>query len=458
MTSGSEAGSSDRGITLLAVGDVHLGTRPASLPADLAGWGVDPRELTPEAALGAAVDRAIAERVDALLLAGDVVERTNARFEAIRPLEDAVCRLAAAGIPVLGVVGNHDVEALPRLARLIEGLTLLGEGGRWESHVIHKHGRPALEIVGWSFPQREVRDSPVAELVRGSLPPAGPGVPRLGLLHGDLDASGSPYAPFSRREIDAAGLDAWLLGHIHRPSLGSSAESEEAAPCGYLGSLVGLDPTETGRHGPWLIRVPGTGRVVSEHLPIAPLRWEHLDVAVEEDDGPEDVGDRLLDRIDGLAREIQEGGCTPRALGVRVRLVGPTRHYDPIRSWIAAGEWSRIGRAVGETLVFVDKVTDGLELVVDLEEIAAGDDPPALLARKLLALERGGEAGSELLDLARSRLRPLAEDTRWGPLGGVRNAEDPISDGALATLLKRAGTAALHTLLSQREARGGGAS
>jgi hypothetical protein len=141
-----------------------------------------------------------------------------------------------------------------------------------------------------------------------------------------------------------------------------------------------------------------------------------------------------------------------------VRLVGPTRHYDAIRSWIAAGEWSRIGRAVGETFVFVDKVIDGLELVVDLEEVAAGDDPPALLARKLLALERGGDAGRELLDLARSRLRPVAEDTRWGPLGSVRNVEDPISDGALAALLKRAGTAALHTLLSQREAGGGGRS
>jgi len=90
MTPEPESGPVDGVARLLAIGDVHLGTRPASLPPDLGDWGVDPRELTPEAALGTAVDRAIAEQVDAVLLAGDVVESTNARFEAIRPLEAAV--------------------------------------------------------------------------------------------------------------------------------------------------------------------------------------------------------------------------------------------------------------------------------------------------------------------------------------------------------------------------------
>jgi hypothetical protein len=384
-----------------------------------------------------------------------VVESTNARFEAIRPLEAAVRRLVQAGIPVLGVVGNHDVEALPRLASLIPGFAILGQGGRWESRVIEKDGRPALEVVGWSFPEREVRNSPLAELLRTPLPPARPDLPRLGMLHGDLDASGGPYAPFSRRELDAAGLDAWLLGHIHRPSLGGSAGADGAPPCGYLGSLVGLDPTETGGHGPWLIRVEGAGRIVPEHLPIAPLRWEQLEVVVAPEDGPEDLGDRLLDQSERLAREMHESGCRPRALGIRVRLVGRTRHYDAIRGRIDTGLCEEIRRVVGETTVFVDKVTEGLELVVDLEEIATGDDPPALLARKLLALERGGDERRELLDLVRSELRPLAEDARWGPLERIRNAEDPLSEQALGAALKQAGTAALHALLSQRETRGG---
>ena len=83
-------------LSLLAIGDVHLGTRPSSLPDNLAEMGVSASELTPEAALSGSVDIAIAKEVDAVLFAGDVVESTNARFEALRPLEDAVGRLAKA--------------------------------------------------------------------------------------------------------------------------------------------------------------------------------------------------------------------------------------------------------------------------------------------------------------------------------------------------------------------------
>ena len=81
-------------------------------------------------------------------------------------------------------------------------------------------GRPSSCSAG---PSRSPRfdTSPLANLL--SDPPAAKhaGLPRLGVLHGDLDASGGPYAPFTRRELDAVGLDAWLLGHIHKPSLGS---------------------------------------------------------------------------------------------------------------------------------------------------------------------------------------------------------------------------------------------
>jgi DNA repair exonuclease SbcCD nuclease subunit len=442
---------------LLAIGDVHLGTRPGSLPEALSQWGVDPQELTPEAALDAAVDRAIELSVDAVLFAGDVVESTNARFEAIRPLERAVRRLSEAAIPVLGVVGNHDVEALPRLARLIEGFEIIGEGGRWETRLVEADGRPAFEVLGWSFPERQFHTSPLADLLREPPPAMHVGLPRLGVLHGDLDASGGPYAPFTRRELDAAGLDAWLLGHIHKPSLGAGPAGPGTAPCGYLGSLVGLDPSETGLRGPWLIRVGAAGQIVPEQLPIAKLRWELLEVQVEEDEDSEDLGDRLLDEAERLAREIQEAGHSPRVLGVRVRLTGPVRAYGAIRRRIEQGVWRGTSREVGGTLVFVGKVIDGLELALDLADLAKGNDPPALLARKLIALDAGGEDRRRLLDAAREELGAVATDTRWAPLAEMRDAADPLSDESLAACLKQAGTVALNALLSQRAPAGGDA-
>ena len=93
----SESTSPDDRLTMLAIGDVHLGTRASSLPEELESSAIDPNQLAPAAALSMAVDLAISERVDAVLFAGDVVESSNARFEALRPLEEAVLRLSAAG-------------------------------------------------------------------------------------------------------------------------------------------------------------------------------------------------------------------------------------------------------------------------------------------------------------------------------------------------------------------------
>jgi exonuclease SbcD len=458
MSTRSEASIDD--LKLLAIGDVHLGTRPGSLPEDLAG--VDPGTLGPEAALSLAVDCAIAAGVDAVLFAGDVVESTNARFEALRPLEDAVRRLLAAEIPVLAVAGNHDVEALPRLAKAIDGFELLGQGGRWQMRRIERPGGQAVEILGWSFPERQVRASPVSSLLRNPIPPSPSTAPRIGLLHGDLDASGGSYAPITSGELREAGLDAWLLGHIHKPSLGDTASRDDAGPCGYLGSLVGLDPSETGAHGPWLIRVSGTGRVEARQRVIAPLRWERLPISVGLDEGPEDIGDRLLDEAVRLANEIQAAGHAPRVLGLRPYLVGPTRHYGALRRSIEDRVWNGISRSAGATVVFIDKVQESLELAHDLGALARGNDPPALLARKLLLLAGSGIERDSLIEGARQELGELVRDGRWSPLDNERNTvrdwEDPLSDASIAAHLTRAGTTALNALLSARDADAGKAS
>ena len=463
---GSDSNEPPSDVKLLAIGDVHLGLRPSRIPE----CGVEPSLLTPAAALASAVDCALRERVAAVLFAGDVVESDNARFEAIRPLEEAVSRLASEGIPVFAVVGNHDVEALPRLARLIDGFELIGEGGRWESRVIEAGGRPVVEVVGWSFPERRFHGSPVAELLRSPVEPRHPGLPRLGLMHGDMNASGGGYAPFRRHELDSAGLDGWLLGHIHKPSLTGSGGSGEPgrasgeAPCGYLGSLVGLDPGggEMGPHGPWLVHIEsrraagagaGSGAIRVEQLAIAPLRWERLSLDVSQLE-VEDIGDAIVSEAHRLASRIEaeESGTPPLVLGLRVALVGRTHQLGAIQEEMRRSRWNEIQRVVKRTVVFVDKVEDRLELALDLADLARRADPPGLLARKLLVLEGGGEGEerSALLAAARAQLRPVSDAGRWDPLAGRREADDPLSDESLAATLRHAAFDALSTILAQR--------
>ena len=438
---------------LLAIGDVHLGTTCSGVPDDIFSLGIEPNEITPAAALESAVDFAIEEEVVAVLFAGDVVESTNARFEAMVPLEENVKRLVSAGIEVLAVAGNHDVEALPRLAPLIEGFTLLGEGGTWESRTVARNGTPVAEIIGWSFPERRVRHSPVAQLLSEPLERASTAMPGIGLLHADLDASGGSYAPVRQSELDDAGCDAWLLGHIHKPSIEGLSWTERP-PSGYLGSLVGLDPSETGRHGPWLVQLPDGGRPSVEQVPLAPLRWEHVSVSIESLEHAEDVPEWLLGEAELLIRRIAEEGPAPRALGLRVRLTGASSRYDEIRQRISSGDWLDLRRVVDGTAVFINRITDAMSVPLDLAEIARGEDPAALLARRLLSLRQRDGQSEILLEEARAALGDVAYSNVWSPVQDHRNATDPLEKDALCELLLQSGMAALGTMLSQNEEGG----
>jgi hypothetical protein len=332
----------------------------------------------------------------------------------------------------------------------MDGFAVLGEGGRWARHVIKRNGRPLAEIIGWSFGERAVRQSPVAGLLSNPLEAHAPGLPRIGLLHADLEASGGHYAPIKQRELDATGLDAWLLGHIHKPSLSAPAIGKRVAPSGYLGSLIGLDPSETGPHGPWLIKIDKQNTVRVEQVPNAALRWESITVEIDDVHDVEDVGDRLLRAAEATARQLHAADVNPRVLGLRVRLAGASDHYQAIRRAISDGKWNMMARPVGDTVVFVNKVLDGLELPLDLREISTGNDPAALLARRILALQ-GNDGGAQLLlKDYRASLFDTARNDRWSPLKEQRDAPDPLDDTHLRELLLRAAKAALYAMLEQR--------
>lgn len=436
---------------ILAIGDVHLGTACSGLPEAMSSWGINPGNLTPATALRLTVDFAIDKQVDAVLFAGDVVESTNARFEAMRPLEESVRRLLKRGVEVIAVAGNHDVEALPRLAALIEGFTLLGAGGRWEAITLSKEGVSFAQVVGWSFPEKYVRQSPVALLLDKPLPESSRSVPTIGLLHADLGASGGSYAPVRQAELDDTGYDAWLLGHIHKPSLEGLSASKGAGPSGYLGSLVALDPTETGPHGPWLLTVSNEGGIDLEQVPLAPLRWERITVPVDGISHVEDLPDRLLDAAQKHLRALSQAGPAPRVLGLQAQLTGTSEVYSDIRRRLEAGDWQSLVRRVDDTDVFFNSIEDAMESHLDLEKIASGDDPAALMAQRLLLLEQDDERSTELLGRARERLVEAAREDVWRPVQMHRSATNPLSDSALRDILLSAGRVALTEMLSSVE-------
>ncbi len=415
-------------ITLLAVGDIHLGRLPAGLPDILAGRH---RELGPEAAWNRTVTEAVDRRVDAVLLAGDVVERSRDFFVAYGELKAGAERLAKAEIPVLAVAGNHDTHVLPRLAAEIDSLELLGEGGKWQARELGE-----LTILGWSFPQTQVRSSPVT-----SLPELDGQRFRIGLLHCDRDQSDSPYAPVTTAELTAAPVDAWLLGHIHKPD-----PLNQARPIGYLGSISALRASETGDRGPWLIEV-NNHDIRCRQLVLAPLRYEHLPVDVS---ALEDTGDCAQLIVAAARQRIQELSALenpPEAVGLRVELAGRNALAEALPALAEqllneASPWQESGISC-----FLDLIRVAVEPFVDIDKLATQSDPAGLLAHRLKILR--GASGPErqaLIDYHRARLAAVADAREF------RQLERKLDDDAVAQYLEQAALVALSRLLAQREA------
>ncbi len=429
---------------LLCVGDMHLGRRPGRLPEGLEyEHGISPRELDPRATWRSVVREAVRQRVDAVLLAGDVVESDNGYMEAYGALLDGVRELAREGIAIVAVAGNHDVDVLPRLADEIEGFHLLGRGGVWTSHVLRRDGEAVARVLGWSFSRRRVDSNPLDslshDLREGRYDDGTPDDLRtVGLLHCDLDAGGGVYAPVAAAALAQLGISGWFLGHIHAPSISGGGR-----PLGYLGSLVSLDPGEPGPHGPWLAcSRPGGWEL--RQIELSPVRWEEIPVPIGECTGAEQVEAAIAGAIRATDERISSGFEGTRVVGCRPRLVGRTSiGARDLRGVLERARELKV--SIGDVLYFVDKGFDDTEPRLDLEALARGNDPVAIAARLLLDLREGTARGTELLADARRRMEEAGSQRNFLSLGG-----GTLEDEAIRRILIRTATRALTELLAQQ--------
>jgi len=426
---------------VLCAGDLHIGRRPTRLPSD-----ADPHRLSCARAWDALVEYAVEQRVDVLALSGDVVDQSNKFYEAIGPLERGLRRLDEAGVVTVAVAGNHDHDVLPQIARSIGAgsFHLLGAGGEWERFTVTSGDGEVLHVDGWSFPAEHVPYDPLAAY---AFAPAG-GAPVLGLLHADLDAPRSSYAPVSLTDLRARPVALWLLGHVHVPRL---HDTGIGAPVLYPGSLQPMDPGEPGVHGAWLLELKSLARVEPLRVPLASVRYASPEVDVS---GVATVAElrsllnaRLRSSIDAL---VGESGTRIRVLSLRPRITGSTVLHRAMERELAAlrddFEWRD-----GDVLAFIETVTVATRPVRDLDALARGGDAVALLARIARDLSSPGVhdgANAELLDAVRGAAATLLDARQYGHVAGLH---DGFDDASLRAIAARQSLSLLDELLVQKE-------
>ncbi|WP_143463961.1 metallophosphoesterase family protein [Levilactobacillus enshiensis] len=208
-------------------------------------------------------DRALAEHVDFVVLAGDLFDRSEQSVAAQAFLFQQFQRLDDAQIPVFISFGNHDYAA-DQHQTVAYPANVTTFGPKVGTVTITLNSGETVAVSGFSYPERWVTTDPISDF-----PDHAQTDWHIGLLHGAVATGNADhYAPFTLAELLAKRYDYWALGHIHhRQSL------NEQPPILYAGNPQGRSINETGTKGAYLV-TSRQGKLVPEFFETGVVDWE----------------------------------------------------------------------------------------------------------------------------------------------------------------------------------------
>jgi DNA repair exonuclease SbcCD nuclease subunit len=268
-------------VKILASADYHLGMKFAGYP--------NVQEELAEArflSLKRLVDRANRSECDLFLVAGDLFDRVSVSAKdigrAVALLDGFHGRLAAV------LPGNHDFYSgnpgslWSRFSEAAGDRILLLQDSR-----IYDLNHYDLNIHLFAGPcdSKHSKDSAISWLrdteAPGEYPQARQGTLRIGVAHGSIEGV-SPdtqgvYFPMTRRQLEEASVDLWIIGHTHR-QLPSETDRAKVAPADSPAVLIPGTPEPDGfdcRHGgtAWMIEADENKQIRLESLSSGTYRF-----------------------------------------------------------------------------------------------------------------------------------------------------------------------------------------
>ena len=252
------------------------------------------------------IDLCVDERVDALLVAGDVYDGADRSLRAQLRFIDGLKRLDAAGIRSFICHGNHDpLNGWEARLDLPEGCVRFGADVTGVPVFPDDPERAA--VFGISYPEREMRDN---------LSPGFRGLPRsrfnIGLLHANV--GGNPnhdsYAPCSISDLEDTDIDYWALGHVHTREV----LREESPAIVYPGNPQGRHPNELGRRGVYMVEVDDSGKISLDFRSVDIVRWARKDLDIADLASEQRVFDAIFDMADSALEESEGRPVVLRAV------------------------------------------------------------------------------------------------------------------------------------------------
>ena len=217
--------------------DVHLGARHDDL-----GPAAAAQRERQFAAFHRSVELALEEKVDAVLICGDLFDSNSQPKRSVERAASELARLVERHIPVVLIPGTHDCYDPASIYRAFDLPALAGATA--DEVVVLSDKRPRVEfanlemtVTGFVFPTKRAPHSPLAGFQVEQADGSGDSPRRqkwqVGMIHGSMAVPGrfdTDEVAFTEQEVAASGLDYLALGHWHSHRKGTAGKTTWAYP------------------------------------------------------------------------------------------------------------------------------------------------------------------------------------------------------------------------------------
>jgi DNA repair protein SbcD/Mre11 len=403
----------------LHTGDIHLDSPLRGLSGQQ-GVAAERIRTATRVALDNLVGQAIEDRVDFVVIAGDLYDGDWRDYQTGLFFVKQMGRLAQANIPVFLLHGNHDAES-----QITRRLTLPPNVSVFSARKPETFQLPHLNVAlhGQSFRQRDI-----AENLVPTYPPPVAGCFNIGVLHTAL--GGTPghanYAPCAIEDLVNKGYDYWALAHVHQ-----AAVLHERPHVVFCGNLQGRHIRESGPKGASLVAIED-GRVEEiSPLHVDCVRWIRLPVPADQCKAFADVVDRVRHAIEDAVERTAQG----RLLACRIELTGQTcLHGDLLASAdLLLVEARAAALGLGEEVAWIERL---VVATTSLETAALRKDALGDLQRMIETADSDAELQARLSSDLNDLVRKLPHDVRTDSDDSVLKE---ALDGNIASLIAHGG-------------------
>jgi DNA repair exonuclease SbcCD nuclease subunit len=389
----------------LHLADLHLETSFGGRPTTRERL----RRATREA-FEAAVSLALAEKLHAVVVAGDLFDDGLLSLRTELWLEREVRRLCEGGVWFLAACGNHDPGGEGhRMAQL--GLAASGGGSAdaWRRRVhlfldpepravavTDASGAEVGIVVGAGHPtEREPAN------LAARFPRLDARLPVVGCLHTQVDSARGAerhlrYAPSTRADYERTGYAYFALGHVHQ-----RGQAVDGLPVYYAGNLQGRNARESDAKGGYLVEAVAGASSEPHFVRLGPVRWARVRMETL----PAEVSVAAL--AEALGRRIAAERESPgEEIAVVVELSGET----PLARRLASPEERSALEdelIAGTGALEVQLRDEGLSLPFDRARLRGS---PSVIASTLDLVDRAMRDDALLLSVAPEPLAVPARD------------------------------------------------